>query len=183
MTEAAIQAVLTERDQVLGIKDTIPTGTVNPSDVIQMNGDQVQSPETYFGAARNEYLQNGDQSKTGPQTLTIPATISSNVLYLGGTWNFQNEYAETTTPAEIDYTYNSKNVYFVASSQNGATIEISVDGKPLGALAGKDVGGDSTATIKDNRLYDLVHGDAYGTHTLKIQVKNGTLDAYTFTFG
>jgi thiol-disulfide isomerase/thioredoxin len=183
-TEAKIQAALKERDQVLGLPDTIPSGIVNPLEVITVSNSGVQSPETYFGAARNEYLGNGTQGTVGAQQLTAPSTIQSNALYLDGTWNFQNEYAENTLAgAKITYKYNAKNVYFVGTASKPVKVTVLLDGKPISAGRGSDVSADGTVTIQENRLYKLVEGSDYGEHTLEIIVNNPGLQAYTFTFG
>jgi hypothetical protein len=150
-----------------------------------MNGSMIESRETYFGAARNDYLANGNRGTTGVQTLSLPQSIDSNSLYLDGTWNLNNEYAESTSPtSRIVYKYNAKNVYFVASSKEGTTVKIIRDGKLLtGTEAGKDVRADGTILIKENRLYTLVNGSDYGEHTLEIEIEGPGLNAYTFTFG
>ena len=185
VTERAIQQALTERDAALGLPDTVPTGIVNPNDAVSINFSQVASPETYFGANRNEYLANGNGGTTGMQTLTIPSSINMNNLYLGGQWNFQPEYAQAATGSEITYEYSAKNLYFVAASENpsGTKIKITVDGKAPGAMAGADVSADGTATITGDRLYNLLQNNSYGTHTIQIQIEESGLDAYTFTFG
>lgn len=183
-TEKAIQSALAERNAVLGITTAVPTGTVSPSDVVTLNDRGVQSPETYFGAERNEYLGNGARGKIMNQALTIPKDTIPNMLYLDGAWNFQYEYAETTAAiAHIQYSYNAKHVYMVASAKAPVKLKITRDGQPLGANAGKDVAADGTVTIQANRLYDLVDGTDYGAHTIQIEVEGAGLDAYTFTFG
>ena len=184
-TEQAIQNALKSRDAELGIPDTVPTGLVNPASAISVSGSQVQSPETYFGSNRNEYLANGTRGSAGIQTLTIPKSINPNQLYLDGAWNFQSEFAETTSPtAKIVFQYSAKNVYFVASSANGVRAKVLIDGKPIDpAIAGSDVSSDGTVLIKDDRLYNLVNGAGYGVHTLELNVSGTGLDAYTFTFG
>ena len=172
-TEQAIQSALRERDVALGLNENIPTTLVSPSDLISINASQVQSPETYFGAMRNEYLGNGNVSVTGPQTLSLPANINSNTLYLQGVWNFQNEYAESSSSnAQIEFSYNAKNVYMVASSNQGATLKVFKDGQLV-----------NTLQVKDNKLYPLIQGTDYGQHILKIEVVGSGLQAYTFTFG
>ena len=181
VTEAAIQKDLAERATVLGVSSQIPTGTVSPAGAVTV-GD-VGSPETYFGSNRNEYLANGTQSVAGTQTLTVPDSINLNSLYLGGTWNFDPEYAEAAANSTIVYKYNAKNVYFVASSATGTKVQILIDGKPPAGMAGADVAPDGTLTIKDDRLYSIVSGSDYSEHTLTIQTLGGGLDAYTFTFG
>ncbi len=184
-SEKAIQKALEERKTALGLSSSIDTSIANPKDMITMDGHQIGSPETYFGSARNEFLANGKKGIAGIQTLTIPDVIQSNQLYLGGSWNFQDEYTESTSPtAKVTYKYSSKNVYFVASSKDGVKIKIIRDGKILtGAEAGKDVSADGTVLIKENRLYTLVNGSDYGEHTLEIEVEGAGLNSYTFTFG
>jgi len=180
-TEAAIQKALAERNSVLGMNARISSGIVAPKDAVTVGN--VGSPETYFGFARNEFLANGARGQAGAQTLTVPEAILPNQLYLGGTWNFQSEYAETAAPASITYQYRARDVYFVASSQAGTKIHILIDGKPAGAMAGSDVSPDGSLIIQVNRLYHLVHGTDYDVHTLQIQADDKGLDAYTFTFG
>src|SRR6202030_2878978 len=90
---------------------------------------QVNSPETYFGSNRNEYLGNGSQGAQGTQTLTIPSSnqIQLNMLYLGGAWNFEPEYAQNQAAgAQITYEYDAKNMYMVAASANGNPIQVKV---------------------------------------------------------
>ena len=77
------------------------TGTVN---IAAANLNEIDSPETYFGAARNSLLANGTIFVNGNQTLTTPASITLNQLYLGGTWDFEDQYATNLTAgATITY--------------------------------------------------------------------------------
>jgi cytochrome c biogenesis protein CcdA/thiol-disulfide isomerase/thioredoxin len=182
-TEEAIQKALKERASVLGATTTI-LGIVNPKDSIQVESGKITSQETYFGASRNEYLGLGKMHETGKQTLTIQNTTKFDTLYLGGVWDFMNEYAESTQSGnKIEYIYNAKDVYFVASSLQGVRIKLTIDGKPIGNFAGADVDSNGEVFIQENRLYKLVHGSDYGRHTLQIEVEGNGLDAYTFTFG
>ena len=184
-TEQSIQAALKARDKELGLPDTVPTGLVNPANVVSVSGAQVNSPETYFGSNRNEYLGNGTQGLPGSQNLVTPKTIDSNLVYLDGTWNFNSEYAESKNAgAKITYQYNAKNVYFVASSANGVRVKVLIDGKPIDqSIAGTDVSSDGTILIKADKLYNIVNGTSYGQHTLELDSIDAGLDAYTFTFG
>ncbi len=180
-TEHTIQKLLRERAQALGLNITIPTDTVNISETIAAN-----SPETYFGSDRNEYLANGTQGQTGVQTLTRPSDsdIQTNQLNLVGTWNFSGEYATNQSKdARIIYKYDSQHVYLVASSQAGVSITILRDGVPLTTDRGADVDAQGNVTIKQARLYDLVDQSSMQEHTLEIIIHNPGLDAYTFTFG
>ena len=187
-TEAAIQSALAARDTALGLPNTVPTGTINLGTPDIATAD-IESPETYFGSNRNQYLGNGAPGAAGSKTLTLPPAIlrQPNMLYLGGTWNFQPEYATATTAGdEIAYTYHADDIYFVAASENpaGTRVKVLLDGAPIpAAMRGADVATDGTALIKDNRLYKLVTSATSGTRTVTIQTLDTGLDAYTFTFG
>jgi hypothetical protein len=184
-SEAEIQKVLTQRATILGLDpSTIPTGTVN---VTAANLNEINSPETYFGAERNSYLANGTSLTNGQQTLTIPGSsaIANNQLYLGGTWDFEDQYATNLNAgAEVKYEYDAKNVYIVAAgTANGTTVEVMQDGSPISAAdSGSDVH-DSKIVISANKLYNLVSNADGDVHTLELIVDSPGLQAFTFTFG
>ena len=180
-TEGVIQKLLGERATALATQmpKAAPSLTVAPPDL-----SGIASPETYFGAARNEYLGNGTEGAVGVQTLKEPQNISPNSLYLAGNWNFSNEYATNVeSGAKIIYKYHSAKVYLVASAPAGATVEVFQDGKLVSANAGGDVK-NGKVTIKESRLYSLVNNpDGSGEHTLELIIEAPGLQAYTFTFG
>jgi cytochrome c biogenesis protein CcdA/thiol-disulfide isomerase/thioredoxin len=180
-TETAIQQALAERATRLGTT-SVATSTVTMP-LPDLSG--IQSPETYFGSNRNEYLGNGTPGASGMQSFTLPTTPALNTLYLGGNWNINPEYAEAGAGATVVFEYSAHDVYMVATNAGGpVTIKVLRDGKPVGSFAGADVDATtSEATIDADRLYRLVHDTSAGTHTIEIQVEQGTLDAYTFTFG
>ncbi len=171
-TEKAIQKALEERASSLKIDQKITEGISAPKNIITVDSSKVKSPEVYFGAGRNRYLANGLQGREGDQTLVIPNEIRGNALYLGGTWNFAEEYAESKSAAGITFGYSSKNVYMVASAEKPVEMEIWQDGKLLKKI-----------TIKDEQLYTLVENQNYGEHKLELKTKNPGLKAFTFTFG
>ena len=181
VTEKAIQDALAERAARLGVNTTIASSTVSIS---SPDLSAVQSPETYFGSNRNEYLGNGTQTVNGTQAFILPQTIYANTLYLGGSWNMQPEYAESLGATTITYAYNAHDIDFVASATTPVTIDVLLDGKPVGMLAGSDVDSKtSKAVIQADRLYNLVHDATPGPHTIQIKVEGAGLQAYTFTFG
>ncbi|MCX6819890.1 MAG: redoxin domain-containing protein [Candidatus Adlerbacteria bacterium] len=180
-TESAIQKLLAERNQTLGLVAPIPTGFVDVTSTIQ-----TASPETYFGFARNQYLGNGAQQTQGTQTLVAPALANAapNTLYLGGMWNFGSEYAENISAhATITYHYSAKDVYLVASAAKDVTLTIYVDGKIITANKGADVDVQGQVHVQESRLYKLVEGATQAEHVIEIKVSSPGLDAYTFTFG
>ena len=183
-TEKEIQKALQERQKVLGLTETIDTTIFNPADAVTMDSSKVQSPETYFGSNRNQYFGNGNKSVAGIQKLSLPASIQKNTLYLDGTWDIQGESAKSTSAsAKIVYKYNSKDIYFVGSSEKGVKVTIMEDGKVVAKDKGVDVSADGTVMIKENRLYKLIQASDYGEHTIEIIIENPGLEAFAFTFG
>lgn len=179
-TEQKIQQLLKERATALGLTITIPTGTVDINQTIE-----TQSPETYFGWSRNEYLTNGPTHTPGPQTFAPLSTQPAlNSLYLVGSWNFENEYAESASAeTHIFYTYNATKVYFVAGAAKGVSITVKRDGVVVGAQKGEDVDASGNVMIKEARLYKLIQESTQGQHTIEVIVHNPGLQAFTFTFG
>lgn len=186
-TEKKIQELLGERAAVLGEQEKISKDIANPKGVGAVDFSKPRSPEIYFGASRNLSLGNGKPGTAGLQTLTKPAEIKTNILYLIGVWEFNNEFAENrSSQAKIILRYQAKGVYFVASAKNGVKMRIFRDGQPLTRAAGEDVvkkDGEAVVTIKDDQLYKLIEDSEYGKHTLEIIIENPGLRAFTFTFG
>ena len=166
-TERVIQTALSELNS-----RKIDVTVTKPKNAISFDPSKVKSPEVYFGSKRNEYLANGNRGILGEQELTLPNYFNSNYLYLSGTWNFLDEYATNKTVGKIVFKYNAKNVYMVASSDAGVNVTVFKDGKKE-----KDL------FIKENKLYNVIEGNDYGEHVLKIDIPEGSFSAFTFTFG
>ena len=193
-TEHAIQEALKERNARLATNTNVSTDVTKPENVITMG--EVASPETYFGANRNDSLGNGTKNKDGEQFFAEPQTVDRNKLYLIGQWNIASEFAETSATVgtgsvgsdRIDYHYKAKSVYFVAGAKDKpVTFEVLRDGKSLDAtFKGADVfmkDGKSYVTVSGNRLYKIIEDSAAGDHLLEFIISTPGLQAYTFTFG
>jgi cytochrome c biogenesis protein CcdA/thiol-disulfide isomerase/thioredoxin len=181
-TEMMIRRAL--QDRALKLGEPVPNET-EPLVATMRPEEQkfTQSPEIYFGAWRNERLVGGKRFLEGEQTLTLPDSFTLNALYLGGTWRIAREYAESTSDdARIVFRYRARDVFMVASSDDGVDIEILQEGVPVTSAAGEDVI-ESTLHIQDERLYKLIRNPGGEEHTLEIKVKGGKLKAFTFTFG
>ncbi len=184
--EMAIQKALMERNDRLGLDSN---GIALPTTKIDAGATAAASPETYFGALRNENFGNGTPGKTGEQSFVLPGMKEANVLYFGGKWNVQGEYAETVDANEhVVFQYNAKGVYFVAGAKSGSiTMEVTVDGKPIDSvMRGSDVfekDGKTFVTITENRLYRIIDAKAASKHLLEFIISSPGLQAYTFTFG
>lgn len=170
-TEQKIRELLAERARVLG--ETTQADGALATRAIVPTTFAANSPETYFGSARNELLGNGTSGKTGMQAFVLPETLRRDTLYLGGSWEMLPEYARNTKEeAHIAYRFDANNVYFVAGAAAPIDVTVLVDGKETKRL-----------TVRANTLYTLVENVAAGTHTLELIIHSPGLEAYTFTFG
>lgn len=173
-TELKIQELLSELHTKLDMKSDVSGGIIDPTNKIVV-GD-VGSPEIYFGSDRNQYLANGNIGQVGIQDLIIPNKIELNKLYLGGSWFFEPEFAQSSAKiSEVEnlivYKYNAKNVYMVANAPIDSMVEVYVDDVFLKKI-----------NISDDSLYHLVEGNNYGVHTLKLLI-HSPINVFTFTFG
>ena len=163
-TEKKIQEALTERMIVLGEDSTINTAVTKEMPI----RNDSESPETYFGSARN------DQQK--------------NLLFPNDSWKITPEFAQNNSAnASIVYTYTARDVFFVAESDTETVVEVLRDGKPLGLEAGMDImktsDGKSILKIKEARLYKIIQSKQSETHKLELRIQQPGLKAFTFTFG
>ncbi len=183
-TERKIQELLKERQTALGTQEKISTDIARPNNTETVDDTLPQTPETYFGAARNVQLGNGPRGQVGSQTFGPPPSLSNDIFYLLGTWNIQPEYAESGKNAGLTMKYRAGKVFLVAGAAHPVTVRVLRDGKPLGDERGRDVAPDSTVTIQENRLYRLIEDPSgYGEHTITLEIEQTGLQIYTFTFG
>jgi thiol-disulfide isomerase/thioredoxin len=185
-TEAEIVKQLNILHQKLGEPTDVTEATSSLSGIVQVNA---ASPETYFGAMRNEYFGNGTSGTSGTQTFTAPLTstqLSPNTFYLGGTWDIEQEYAQNISASStLSYTFDASKMYMVAATTNGqpVTATILIDGQPIPPQwQGSDVQ-NGILTITGSRLYSLFSSTIMGQHRIDIIFNNPGAQAYTFTFG
>ncbi|MBI4095072.1 MAG: redoxin family protein [Candidatus Liptonbacteria bacterium] len=186
-TERKIQELLEERTARLNLAGEIAKDTARPTGTIETDFTRPRSPEIYFGAARNASLGNGAAGTRGIQSFSAPETAEKNILYLAGSWDVRDEFAENREPgAKIIFRYEGKDLYFVAGAETPIKIKIFRDGKPLGVEAGADVkreGGETYLTVQDETLYRVIEDDVYEEHTVEFEILSPGVRAYTFTFG
>ncbi len=184
-TEQKIQELLAERQARLGAATPVGGGLVRPGDAVTTI--ESESPETYFGSARNELLANGRSHTAGAQPFAEPRSLIKNALYLSGNWNFDAESAANQSAnSKIYYRYSAKGVYLVASSEKGIRAEVLKDGRPLGSEAGADIiriDGHTYVDIQEDRLYRLIDDTKASTAELQIIIPEAGLKAFAFTFG
>jgi len=185
-TEEKIRELLKERNERLGINKSIDKDSVDELDEKRLDSsdvdtDQVETPEIYLGAHRNSDLANGPKETTGVFNFTAPQNLDEDKLYLDGRWNIKPKYAEGSEGDSILINYKAKNVNMVLDG-NETVVEVYHDGEKIEDSSGKSVQ-DSEIEIDEEQLYSIVRNQDYGRHKLRIEVKSGRLDAYTFTFG
>lgn len=180
-TEMKIVELLEERAKKMGELKTGDSTLVSSS--IEKVDVLTQSPETYFGFKRNEYLANGLKGRPGIQDFVLPTKYSPNYLYLGGRWNISGEYAESLAGASIVYRYSSKGVYIVAEADGPVYVDIWQDGKRLNSNFGADVDKSGMLKIDGSRLYRIINNSEQKEHILEIRVGDKKVRFYAFTFG
>jgi len=185
-TEAEIVKQLNILHQKLGEPADVTQATTSLPSVYQVNA---ASPETYFGAMRNEYFGNGTSGAVSTQVypaLNESTQLSPNMFYLGGTWDIEQEYAQNISASStISYVFTAGDMYMVAASANGTAViaTILIDGQPIPPQwQGADVK-NGILTITGSRLYSLYSNSIVGQHRIDIIFNKAGAQAYTFTFG
>lgn len=184
-TEREIQRLLKERaDRLSEDKSAVSGGTVQPTGTETASGGLSQTPEIYFGSRRNERLANGPSYSAGRRQFTLPAGTDANYFYLGGDWTIEDDYAENEARGDkIILHYRAQKVFMVASADEPVRLKLTLDGQPLGSLAGASVNGDGIVTVEAADLYRLIEDSQFGEHVLEIEMLDTGLQAFTFTFG
>jgi cytochrome c biogenesis protein CcdA/thiol-disulfide isomerase/thioredoxin len=185
-TENMIVHALNERMKYLGEQGNVTAGT----STVKSYTVDAQSPETYFGAMRNSSFGNGVPGFIHGGTYSVPDNLSPNQFYLGGSWNIQQEYIESTGKnSQISFIFDASKAYIVASpdssvATNGQIVaHVLIDGKEITpSESGSDVY-DGKVIIDQSRLYNLFSSDVAGQHRIDIIFENSGARAFTFTFG
>ncbi len=173
--EAAVRELLYEA----GARHLPPPMTARAQTASSLLG----TPETYLDDQRSqgfvEPLRGGVHSYSG---LAHPQI---NQFALKGTWRVTSQGSTPTTPgAAIQFGFQAQRVYLVLTSADNQprTVRVLLNGKPIQAgYAGADVH-DSTVTVREQRLYQLVSLPSAAQADLEVDIPPG-VDAYDFTFG
>jgi hypothetical protein len=176
-TEAAIRALLDETGESrLG-------GTTDASGLRASPG--VETPETYLGFIRAQPFRPGGTLTPGRRDYPgVGGPLPANHFALAGVWDVDRESATAVRDASLDASFGARRVYLVLSppDRGTGTVRVTLDGEPIPArLAGGDVTG-GRATVRRQRLYELVALPAAGRHRLSLDFDRG-VSGYAFTFG
>lgn len=195
-TEGKIRDLLAERAEVL--KSNADLGDIRADEVVGAT-PEVNSPETYFGSARNKNSPQV-QYRPGEYSLSYPDGFILNYLYYQGNWNITAEYAENIdkdgAASAFTFRYDSKEVYLVAESDSDQPVQVEVwqDGEMLSQIQctngncdkdvrGSDVSEYGTVEINESRLYRLIKNPTAGEHVLELRPLSPGVRFFAFTFG
>jgi thiol-disulfide isomerase/thioredoxin len=169
-TETKIRELLEERSRLMG-EGNMEDGEL-VADSMPAKQNFARSPETYFGAWRNQLLANGRPGVQETTAFRVPAVLLPNKLYLGGTWSIRDQHSETVSDATVAYRYYAKNVYLVMESASPADVEVWQDGILVKRIM-----------VKESVLYTIVDDALPGEHVLELKFKNSGVRLFAFTFG
>lgn len=176
-TEKAIQELLKEAGNTV----------TNPlADMPDQTPTLRFSPETYLGAERMEYYNQGGNTGIVQQTFTLNENPNKDRFSLGGKWNITDENAVSEKNATLAYRFFADRVFLVLrpGEAKQGKVQVLLDGKPVTAQnAGADVK-NGTITVDQDRLYNLIDLQGKpGEHTLKLIFQTPGVEAFAFTFG
>ncbi|MDQ6779294.1 MAG: hypothetical protein M3071_24410 [Actinomycetota bacterium] len=143
------------------------------------------TPETYLGADRAAQENFVPAVKPGVRAYPGDGSLQLNQAALKGTWNVTPQYATpVSAPGELSLDYQAAKVYLVLTSVGNVprNVAVRLDGRPIrAAVAGADVHS-GVASVRGQRLYNLVSIPTDQEHVLTVQIPPG-VQAYDFTFG
>jgi hypothetical protein len=147
----------------------------------------VTLPDT--SAEAKAYARSGQPSYTGitGESYIGSERRESGTVKLEGDWKTSGQYVELSKAGgKIVMPFSGGEVNLVvqppASSGKG-TMTVLLDGKPVSAARGADVGEDGVARFDRSGMLRLVAGASAGQHTLTLLPKETGFRAYVFTFG
>lgn len=147
------------------------------------------TPELYLGNVRGRIGNLSGFVEDQVADYSFDGPLTEGVFYLEGHWASTREFAALdSAPGRIALKYSAAGVNLVMASTTGKPIAVEVrrDGKPLTeAPKTADVQlreGASFVEVERARMYRLVEGSDFGTHTLELLCREPGLAAFAFTF-
>jgi len=154
---------------------TAPAATAVPSDI---------TPELYAGSGRGELSGGAAYGQPGQQVVYRDPgpPVDRDHIQFTGTWVNEVQYLQAAGTGHVRLVFHAHNLFVVAGTSSGAlSIEVTLDGKPVGGVAGPSLSG-SRLTVARQDLYQVLSGVGAGDHVIDLAVPAG-LQLYTFTFG
>lgn len=176
-TEKAIRQLIAEA----GVK--IDSNQLTPEQ--NPNFRNLQTPETYVGTKRMERFASNETANGGQQVFTLPPSIPQHNFGFSGTWNVQEEYAESVQNSVLELNFIANKVYLVITPKSKQDlVKVILDGKVIDEKnAGADVQ-NGYVKFDTERLYNLVNFSNDNTgHILRLEFQTPGTKVFAFTFG
>ena len=127
---------------------------------------------SYAGITNETYIA-GERRQPGTVTLE-------------GEWRSERQYVELrngTGKIVLPFTAGEVNLVMQPGPSGSATLNLLLDGKPVGDAHGADVGADGVARIDRSGMIRLVAGASRRPHVLTLVTSDPGVRAFAFTFG
>ena len=163
-------------------------GNLVSEDMIQVTDETPKSrnsPETYLGSSRMQYLYPSRLVGNGNQTFSLAKNIPISTFSLGGEWMVDDEYSKAGANAVLEYNFFASKVFLVMrpGSSKNPQVKLLMDGKLVDDLrTGTDVQ-DGIINVDQDKLYNIINlGSNAGIHILRLEFSPG-IEVFAFTFG
>jgi thiol-disulfide isomerase/thioredoxin len=147
--------------------------------------DDLRTPETYLGYARQETFASPRTSDG--DVYELPERLRLNRWGLGGRWSLGRENVVLDEPGgSIAFRFHARDAHLVLSTSGREPIKfrVTLDGEAPGTSHGVDVDPDGNGRLEEGRMYQLVRQrDGVRERTLEITFLEAGAEAYVFTFG
>ncbi|NUT18576.1 MAG: redoxin family protein [Hamadaea sp.] len=186
-TEAAIQALLTERGSA-GF-DPAPVKVTAQGIEAPADWTTLRTAETYTGYQRTAYFASpGGLVPQRQHGYRVPADLAVDSWALAGDWIAQPQAVVSAAPGgRMAYRFHARDLHLVlAPATPGVPLRFCVrlDGEAPGPAHGLDVDAEGHGVLVEPRLYQLIRqpGDI-ADRTFDITFADAGAGAYAFTFG
>lgn len=186
-SEQVIQQLLKERNSNLKTSGLVQVNASGAQAAADM--DDIQSPETYIGYARQQNYVSPEKIKQDvPSSYTAPGRMDVDDWGLAGKWIVGGERAElASAPGKIVFRFHARDLHLVLGpGKDGKPVRFRVllDGAAPGDDHGADVDGQGNGTVKEYRLYQLIRQKGkVEDRTFQIEFLDPDVQAFAFTFG
>lgn len=164
LTESLIRKLLVDAHPGLQLPPRTSVANLTPT--------EPTNPESYVGYEQIEYLQN---SSLPPQNVAMaykfPTSLNVGYFAFSGLWTDHAQEATAGAKAELELSYQARDVYLVMGGSGTVTLS--------------DGSGTAPRTFEVSgvpRLYTLFHATSTSVGTLVMKMSPG-VQAYDFTFG
>ena len=160
--EMAIRRLLTSANPAVALPP-VTAEAMALSNAARVSYDGI-TPESYVGTLRRE----------------------RGAFKLEGDWKSEREYVELRSGVGrivLPFTAAEVNLVVQPGASGKGALKVLLDGKPMAAARGADVGADSVARFDRSGMVRLVAGAPARKHVLTLSANDPGLRAYVFTFG